>query len=327
MISQIQRRAFIIVILGFLVAFSSCNRQQPSVKTVAIATLMSHPAIDQVAHGIKTELDREGWKEGINIRYVDRNANQQMTVVPTIASDLAAQNLDVIVGITTPMAQALRRVVKSPLVFAAVTDPVGAGVVSDMTRPEPLVTGSSDAWPYRDQLLLIRQILPKAKTLGVLYNPGEAASQYGIQQIRHYAPEFSFSIIEASANSVGDVVPAAQSLIGRVDALFLSSDNTVIGGATGAIKVAIANHKALFAGDSGTVRIGALASVSVGYEQLGIDTGRLVGRVLKGEKNIPIVVAQGSDVYINRKAAEMMGVTIPQAVVDHATKVYDTIGQ
>lgn len=317
----------IIVVLFSALGLWSCRGKKSSLKTVAIATWMSHPALDQVEKGIKLELSKEGWNDGVNIRYLNRNANQQMTVVSAIANDITAQQPDVVVGITTPMAQALKKVVKGPFVFAAVTDPVGAGLVSDLSRPEAMVTGTVDAWPYRDQLALIREILPRAKTLGVLYNPGEAASKYGIEQIRRYAPDFSFSIIEASANSVAEVVPAAQSLIGRVDALFLSSDNTVIGGATGAIKVAIEHHKPLFAGDSGTVKVGALASVSVGYEQLGIETGRLVSKFLQGEKNLPVVVAKGSDVYLNRKSAELMGVTLPQKILDHATKIYDAIGQ
>lgn len=317
-----------LLLLGLSTGILSCRESgTKDVKVVAMATLMSHPALDQVSEGIREELQARGWKEGENLRYIVRNANQQMAVVPTIANDLVSQEPDVIVAITTPMAQAVKKVARGPVVFAAVTDPVGAGVVADVHKGEENITGTSDAWPYRDQLELIRKILPGAKTLGVLYNPGEAASQYGVRKIREYAPEFGFKLVEGGVNSVGEVRPVAENIIDQVDALFLSSDNTVIGGSVGALKAAIAARKPLFVGDSGTVEKGGLATVSVGYKELGRRTGELVDRTLRGERRIPTVVASGSDLYLNQKAAELMGVTFPQDVIKRATKIYDTIAQ
>lgn len=299
----------------------------PAEKRVAIATLMSHPALNDVDTGLREELERRGWVEGENIEFITRNANQQMQVLPAIAGDLASQNVDVIVGITTPMAQALARVIKSPLVFAAVTDPVKAGLVPDLTNGHVNITGTSDAWPYRAQLALIREILPNAKMLGVLYNPGEAASQYGIEQIRLHAPSFNFELTESGVNTVVEVRPAAEGLAERVDALFLSSDNTVIGGMNGALSVAVEQKKALFVGDSGTVQRGGLAAVSVGYLELGRKTGELVDRMLRGERSIPTVVSMGEEIYINLKAAELMQVEVPQALIDRASKVFQEIGE
>lgn len=311
-------------LLFVLILSFGCGKSKP-LRVVAVATLMSHPALDQVAAGMKQELAARGWIEGSSLHYVERNANQQMTLVPTIANDIASQNPDVIVAITTPMAQAVKRVAHSPLVFAAVTDPVGAGLVHDIERGEPGITGTSDAWPYKDQLLLIRQIVPKARKIGVLYNPGESASQYGIKKIRLYASQLGFQLLEGGVNSVTEVQPVAASLIQKADALFLSSDNTVIGGSVGAVKVAIDAHKPLFVGDSGTVAKGGLAAVSVGYLDLGKKTGDLVDRVLRGERSIPVVVGQGTDIYINKEAASLMGVTISPALLARATKVYTKI--
>lgn len=294
-------------------------------RVIAIATLMSHPALDAVQENIKKELEREGYIEGQNVTYVIRNANGQMQLAANIASDLAAQNPDVIVAITTPMAQAAAKVTRSPLVFAAVTDPVGAGIVKSIDQGEPNITGTSDAWPYEDQLKLIRKINPSAKRLGVLYNPGEAASQYGIKEIRKYAGPLGFELVEGAVNSTTDVYPVAQNLARRIDALFLSSDNTVIGGVAAAVKVAIEHKIPLYVGDSGTVEKGGVAAVSVGYSELGTETGKIIGRVLKGEKNIPTYVARGSEVYINKKAAELMGVSVPEDVMKSATKVFEEI--
>jgi putative tryptophan/tyrosine transport system substrate-binding protein len=321
-----------ILILGIAVAAlgitGACKpKGAPSTatKTVAIATLMSHPALDAVRENLKQALAKNGYVEGKNLRYLERNASGQVQLAANIASDLASQNPDVIVAITTPMAQAIAKNARCPIVFAAVTDPVGAGLVRSLKDGEENITGTNDAWPYADQLKLIRRISPTAKRLGVLYNPGEAASQYGIKQIRELAPQFGFEVVEGSVSSTTEVYAVAQNLVGRTDALFLSSDNTVIGGVASAVKVGIEHQKPVYVGDSGTVEKGGLAAVSVGYAVLGTRTGELVCRVLKGEKNIPTVVAHGDEIYLNKKSAELMGVTLPEDVLKSATKIYDVI--
>lgn len=294
-------------------------------RVVAVATLMSHPALDAVAQGMKEELVRQGFIEGKNLTYIEKNANSQIQLTSNIASELASRNPDVMVAITTPMAQAAAKTARGPVVFAAVTDPVGAGIVKSLEQGEQNITGTSDAWPYLDQLKLIRKISPTARRIGVLYNPGEAASQYGIAQIRKFAPSEGFELVEGPVNSTNDVYPVAQNLVGRTDVLFLSSDNTVISGVAAALKVAVENKHALYVGDSGTVEKGGLAAVSVGYHALGVETGKLVARVLGGEKGIPTVVGRGSEIYLNLKAAELMGVKVPEEVIKGATRVFSEI--
>lgn len=295
-------------------------------KVIAIATLMSQPALNAVQHNLIEELKKEGYAEGKNVHYIIRNANGQLQLSASIASELVADNPDVIVPITTPMAQAVVAAKpKCPVVFAAVTDPVGAGIVKSLDVGEKNVTGTSDAWPYKDQLALIKRITPGVKKLGVLFNPGEAASQYGMKQIRKYAPAMGFELVEGPVSSTNDVYAVAQSLASRADALFLSSDNTVISGMAAALKVAVQHKIPLYVGDSGTVEKGGLAAVSVGYAQLGTETGKLVGRVLNGEHYIPTYVAHGSEIYLNTRAAQLMGVKIPQTILSEATKVYTEI--
>ena len=174
---------------------------------------------------------------------------------------------------------------------------------------------------------LIREILPQAKKLGVLYNPGEAPSQYGVKKIRERAPELGFELVEGAVNSTAEVQPVAANLAGQVDVLFVSSDNTVNAGIAGAVKVALETKKPLFVGDSGTVQKGGMAAVSVGYSRLGRETGILVDRVLRGERDIPVVTLGGDELYINKEAASRMGVSLPASVLARAKKVYDTIEQ
>jgi putative ABC transport system substrate-binding protein len=285
---------------------------------------MSHPALDDVRAGLTEGLRAEGLIEGRDYRIVDRNANGQMELTASIAADLEAQSPDVIVPITTPMAQAVRARTRRPIVFGAVTDPVGAGVVSDL-RGTPGITGTSDAWPYRQQLELIRQIQPNARRLAVLYNPGEAASQYGIRQIRAHAGALNFTLVEIPVASSNEMASAARLATRRADALFLSSDNTVISAVPSAFAAAVQARVPLYVGDSGTVEKGGVAAVSVGYRALGRETGRLVAQVLRGRDRIPVSVATDTEVFVNTRAAQLMGIQIPQPVLAHAKRVFTTI--
>ena len=313
-----------IIAIGAFVA-NQFRESDTETTVIAIATLMSHPALDAVQENLKAELARQGYVEGENVRYIIRNANGQVQLAANIATELASLDPDVIVAVTTPMSQAVVKKARCPVVFAAVTDPVGAGLVNSVSVGDSAVTGTSDAWPYEDQLKLIRVISPNARLLGVLYNPGESASQYGIKEIRRFATGLGFELVEGSVSSTGEVYPVAQNLAGRVDVLFLSSDNTVISGVAAAVKVAVEHRMPLYVGDSGTVENGGLAAVSIGYSELGVETGKLVVRILHGERCIPTVVARGSEVFINKMAAEMMGVSIPEQVLKNATMIYEEI--
>ncbi len=315
------------LVVALAAAMAGCGPQAPSApRTIAIATLMSHPALNEVRAGIVEGLRESGLEEGRDYRIVDRNANADQQLTVAIAGELSAQSPDVIVAIATPMAQAIRARWNGPLVFAAVTDPVGAELVPSLQGSEN-VTGTSDAWPYEAQLRLIRRIQPNARRLGVLLNPGEAASSYGIREIQRLAPQFNFEIAEYAVSNTNEVAAAARLAAQRSDAIFLSSDNTVIAGVGAAYAAAVQAHKALYVGDSGTVERGGLAAVSVGYRQLGVETGRLTARMLRGERNIPVSVATGDDIYLNTRAAQEMGVTIPADVVESAHQTFDIIAQ
>lgn len=313
-----------VMLLQVVFSITGCTQQKGDMKVIGVAMFMSHPALDAVLENAKKELAQQGYIEGKNTKYIIKNANGQISLTAGIASDLAAQSPDLIIAVATPMAQAVVKSAKCPVVFAAVTDPVGGGVVKSL-KGEEKITGTSDAWPYEDQLKLIRQITPQAKKLGVIFNPGETAAHYGMKEIRTYAPAIGFELVERAVNSTNDVYAAAQDLSTKVDALFLSSDNTVISGMAAALKVAKERKLPLYVGDSGTVEKGGLAAVSVGYSALGTETGKLAVRILKGERNIPVFVSKGTEIFINSKSAELMGVKFPDEVVKKATKIFTEI--
>lgn len=328
MIIKYPKYVFVILlaIAGFLILIgisSYDNHPKDEPRLVAIATLVSHPALDSLLENIKRELNNQGFLEGSNIRYVVKNASGQMQLLAGIAKDISGMNPAVVVAITTPVAQAMAKETKKKhekLVFSAVTDPVGAGIMKSLEQPEKLITGASDVWPYNDQLKLIKDISPNAKRIVVIFNPGEAASQYGMRFIRQFAPSYNFKIIEGAVNSTNEVFSVAENLSRDADAIFLSSDSTAISGVAAAARVAIKNKIPLFVGDSGTVEKGGVAAASIGYDQLGIETGKLVARVLRGEQYIPIVLPDGkSSIVVNTEAARLMGVKIPHSILRKAT--------
>ena len=153
--------ALIVTAIAIAVLSAGCDASKRAMKTVAIATLMTHPALDAVQDNLKKELARQGYVDGKNVRYIVRNANSQLGLAASIANELAAMKPDVTVAIATPMAQAVAKVARGPVVFAAVTDPVGAGLVASTDKGEKMITGTSDAWPYGAKLKLIRKISPK----------------------------------------------------------------------------------------------------------------------------------------------------------------------
>jgi putative ABC transport system substrate-binding protein len=235
------------------------------------------------------------------------------------------QDPDVIVAISTPIAQAVVKKFKGKIVFGALTDPISAGVVSSLDGSDPNITGTTDAVPYEEQLKLIRRISPAAKRLGLLFNPGEAPSQYALRRIKVVAPQFGFELVEAPANSTQEVYPVALGLVGRIDALLISTDNTVAAGIAGAVKVGIQSKVPVYACDSGSVEKGAIGAISPGYYDIGLETGKLAARVLKGETKLPIVPPKSGQIYLNRKAAELMNVNIPAELMREAAKVFEEI--
>lgn len=316
----------VLFIIGAGLYLYSQLKYEPK-RTVAIATLVSHPALDSLLENLKSQLAAEGFRDGENIKIEARNASGQVQLASGIASELASLNPAVSIGITTPIAQAMAKVTRGPFVFAAVTDPVGAGIVKALDIPALLVTGAADAWPYNDQLKLIREISPGVKRIAVIFNPGDTASQFGMKEIRKYAAQLGFEIIDGPVNSTAEVFAVAENIASNADAIFLSSDATAISGVAGAAKVAIKRQIPLFVGDSGTVEKGGLAAVAIGYDRLGVETGKLVARYLRGERNLAIVMPDGkSNVVVNTKAAELMGVKIPPSVLARA-QVFTEIKQ
>jgi putative tryptophan/tyrosine transport system substrate-binding protein len=295
-------------------------------KTVAVTAIVEHPALDAARKGIQDELAVAGYEEGRNLRFVFESAQGNPATAAQIARKFVGDAPDVIVPISTPSAQAVVGATKDiPVVFTAVTDPVGAKLVSDLTRPGGNVTGMSDLSPIGLHLDLVRQIAPATKRLGVIYNPGEANSMTLLELIKREAPARQLEIVEAAAPRSADVLSAAQSLVGKVDAIYVPTDNTVVTALEAVVKIGTDNQLPVFAGDTDSVPRGAIAALGFNYYDLGRQTGQIVLRVLQGANpgDIPVEGVRITELYVNPSAAEAMGVTIPPDMLQRAKFVVD----
>jgi putative tryptophan/tyrosine transport system substrate-binding protein len=292
--------------------------------TVAVTAIVEHPALDAARDGIKEALAEAGYVDGQNLKFVYESAQGNPATAAQIARKLVGEAPAVIVPISTPSAQAVVGATKDiPVVFTAVTDPVGAKLVRDLKHPGGNVTGMSDLSPIAKHLDLVKEILPAARTLGVIYNPGEANSLTLVDLLRKEAPARGLKILEAPAPKSADVLPAAQSLVGNVDAIYVPTDNTVVTALEAVVQVGRQNRLPVIAGDTDSVPRGAIAALGFNYGDVGRQTGRIVARVLKGERpgEIPVEGVEITELFVNPAAAKAMGVTLPEALVARAKTV------
>lgn len=294
--------------------------------TVAVTAIVEHPALDAVRDGVKETLEAAGYKEGENLKFLYESAQGNPATAAQIARQFAGEGPNVIVPISTPSAQAVVSATKDiPVVFTAVSDPLGAQLVKDMDKPGGNVTGLSDMSPVADHLALIKEILPEAKTIGYLYNSGEANSVSLLAVLKAEAEKAGLTVVESAATKSAEVQGAARALVGRADVIYIPTDNTIISALEGAVAVAEEAKLPLFTADTDSVSRGAIAALGFNYKDVGKQTGEVVVRILKGENpgDIPVKVAAGTDLVVNKGAAAKMGVTLPESVVGRATRVIE----
>ena len=219
--------------------------------TVAVTAIVEHPALDAVRQGVQDELAAQGYEAGENLDFQFESAQGNPATAAQIAQKFVGEAPDVIVPISTPSAQAVAGATKDiPIVFSAVTDPLGAKLVASLEQPGGNVTGMTDLSPIGAHLDLVKEITPEVATLGVIYNPGEANSVTLLDLLKQEAPARDIAIVEAAAPRSADVQAAAQSLVGRVDAIYVPTDNTVVTALEAIVGVGIDNQLPVYAGDT-----------------------------------------------------------------------------
>jgi putative ABC transport system substrate-binding protein len=294
--------------------------------TVAVTAIVEHPALDAVRDGVKDALAEAGYKEGENLKFLYESAQGNPATAAQIARQFAGEGPNVIVPISTPSAQAVVSSTRDiPVVFTAVSDPLGAQLVTDMEKPGANVTGISDMSPVAEHVALIKEIVPTAKSIGFLYNSGEANSVSLLAVLKTEAEKAGLTVVESAATKSAEVQGAARALVGRADVLYVPTDNTIISALEGAVAVAEEAKLPLFTADTDSVSRGSLAALGFNYRDVGKQTGEVVVRILKGENpgDIPVRIAAGSDLVINKAAATKMGVTFPESVLKRANRVVE----
>jgi putative ABC transport system substrate-binding protein len=294
---------------------------------ISVSQFVEHPALDAVLNGFRDYLaERE-----IAAIYKIHNAQANMATAGQIAGQIMGENPDMIVAIATPTAQAVAQALRkaphmqqTPFLFTAITDPLAAGLVSDLNRPGKNITGVSDRLPLDQHLDMVRRFFPDLKRLGVLYNAGEANSKTTVAGIRKIGQDRGFTVVEATVSKSSDVYQATQSLVGKVDAIFVPTDNTVVSALESAIKVCIQHKLALFCADVDSVERGAVAAMGFDYYAHGRQTGAMAERIFKGADpaTMPVESQQKLELHLNLNYARQMGVQVPPAIVEAADKIY-----
>ncbi len=298
---------------------------QAADKSLAVTAIVEHPALDAVHKGLIDELAKLGYEKGKNLTVQHQTAQGDIPTTVQIANKFIGSEPDVIVGISTPSAQAI--IAKAPksqaIVFTAVTDPVGAKLVSNLNKPGGNVTGTSDMSPIGKHLELIKSIMPNVKKIGVLYNPGEANSITLIEMLEKEAPALGLKIVKAGANNSGAVLSSARSLIGKADAIYVPTDNTIVSAFEAVVKVGIDGQTPVFAGDTDSVKRGAAAALGFNYYDVGRQTGQLVAKIFDGANpgDLSVEFPNILELFVNPTSAKKMGLTIPASVISSAKEV------
>lgn len=293
-------------------------------KSVAVTAIVEHPALDAIRDGVKSSLQAAGFEDGKNLKWQYQSAQGNTGTAAQIARKFVGDKPDAIVAIATPSAQAVVAATKTvPVIFSAVTDPVAAKLAKDWEPSGSNVTGVSDLLALDKQMELVKQVVPNAKRVGVVYNPGEANSAVVVKELKALLPKMGMTLVEAAAPRSVDVGSAARSLIGKADVIYTSTDNNVVSAYEALVKVGQEAKLPLVAADADSVKRGAIASFGINYRDLGEQTGRMVVRVLKGEKpgDIKPEISTKLELTVNPAAAERQGVKLSDAFVKSAAHV------
>lgn len=311
------------VLLSMFSSFSEGVREdyaQKKVYKIGISKLLAHPALDAIEEGIKDYLDSTGYA----FEYDVQNANGEVTAASQIAQVFKDEGTDLNIGIATPTAQALANVcVDTPLIYSSVTDPTAAGLVG---KGMENIAGVSDMVPVAAHLSLIMQIVPELESLGMVYTSGEANGIVLMEAMKAAAEDEGVDLITASVANSSEVRMAAESIIDRVDAVYVATDNTVISAITALSDVCMAHRIPLFSADT-TSSYGTDVLLAGGFDYYasGLLTGEIVERYLDGEnlEDIGVVYLdqESLEIYLNMDVASALGLTIPETIADSAAIV------
>ncbi len=303
------------------VMLSGCGEKSDAIQ-IGITQIVEHPSLDAAQQGFIAALKDAGYEEGKDIEFDVQYAQGDATNNMSIAQKFAADEKDLILAISTGSAQAAAQATSDiPILFTAVTDPLGAKLVAELDKPGKNVTGTSDTHPEEIEKLMnfIVTEMPDVKRLGIVANEGEQNSLITIERVEAVLDPLGVEVVRSSASNGSEVKQAAESLIGRVDAIYVPKDNTVVASLESVIQVADENNLPLFVGEKDSVERGGFASFGFEYYDLGYTTGKMAVEILKDGKNpaeIPVGYPESLDLSINQTAAANMEVEVTESMLN-----------
>ena len=281
---------------------------------IGISQFITHQSLDATREGFVDELAKQDYVEGKNIEIDLQNAQGEQRNLKTISQQLA-ESSDVVLAIATPSAQSLANTTQTtPVIFSAVTDPVSAKLVESREHPGGNVTGTSDqsSDAISTQINLIKKVLPKAKTIGILYTQSEPNSVVQKDEANRLLEEKGFTVVEKTILDSNNVKAAAESLMAEVDMVFVPTDNIISSTMETVKQVSIKHKVPVFGGSTEMIAVGGLYNYGTNYEELGRQTARMLIRVLKGEKpeNIAVELPEKLELHTNQEMADALGIDI-----------------
>lgn len=298
---------------------AGCGSTSSNTKKVGIIQFMDHTSLNEIKDSFDGEMKKLGYNDK-NVEYTFKNGQGDTNTCASIANDFAGKDFDCVMAIATPAAQAVAKLAsKTPVVFAAVTDPVGAQLTSSLTKPDKNITGTSDEVQVDQIIDKALEVDPNLKTLGMLYNKGEANSVTNIKKAKEYCAKKNIKVEEATIASVNEAQSAINVLNSKCDAVFAPNDNTVASAMNVVSEACNKEGKPLYVGADSMVKDGGFLSVGIDYKELGKETAKIVDQILKGKnvKNIPVKVFKTNlKIYVNKDTTDKLGMKLPETITN-----------
>ena len=342
--NKIMKKKVLAVILGAAMAVSlaacgssgadsSSSGSRETSYTIGISQFAEHGSLDNCREGFIQGLAEEGIVEGENLTIEEGNAASDAGTARQISDGFASDSVDLVCAIATPSAEAAYVSAMNtdiPVVYTAVTDPLAAKLADEDGTPVGNVTGTSDELPIKEQLEMIRAILPDAEKIGIMYTTSEVNSVSALETYKELAGDYGFTIVESGVTQTADISLAADNLLSEVDCLTNLTDNTVVNSLATILDKANEQNIPVFGSEIEQVRKGCLAAEGLDYIELGKQTGRMAAKILKGEAeasemNFETISEPGF--YVNLAVAEQFGITIHEELLSTAVESFDSIGE
>ncbi|MFR2775271.1 MAG: ABC transporter substrate binding protein [Anaerostipes sp.] len=310
-----------------LSVMAGCSKEEESSgqKKIGVVQLVEHDALDAAYKGFKEGLEDAGYKDGDKIKIEYKNAQNEQSNCQTIAQQFVTDKCDLVLAIATPAAQAMANESKDiPILVTAVTDPASSKLVKSNEKPGGNVSGTSDLTPVAKQMSLLKELVPSAKKVAMLYCSAEANSKFQVNLAKKEAKKLGLTSVDATVSESSEIRQVVESLKGKVDAIYAPTDNTIAAGINTVSMVANEAKLPLIVGEEGMCTGGGLATYGLNYYELGKQTAAQAVKILEGKaetKDMPIEYQENADLIINKDTAKTLGIEIPKKLQKDAKMV------